>query len=235
MSGYNNFVGKIASNLENSNMQNYMRDFGSSTTNEHKKILDSFDRYDYDTFVELIFNTVFDKYGHFTDGKRLRDHYEENIELLSNIFSKTNEECLEDSNFSKALNNGTEYSRTIGNIMSYVLYYPEDRLGLGSVTREVSMDLLYLPSMSEDSPNAIRFDIKEQMTDDEYPYINYSIDILDTGEIIYNQVYQVEKERRIPLSTNPSHLKVSDGINIVRDILVNLFEKSEIKEPSTHK
>lgn len=235
MSSYDNFVGKLASNLEKNNMQNHMRDFGNMQTDEHQKILDSFDRYDYDTFVDLVFNTVFDKYNHFVDGKRLKKHYEENSELLTSILSRTNEECLEDPNFSRALKNGTEYSRNLGNIMSYVLYYPEVRTGIGSVTREVSMDLLYLPSMKEDSPNAIRFDVKEQMTNDEYPYINYSVDILDTGEIIYNPAYQVEKERRIQLPNNPSHLKVSDGINIVRDIFIYLFEKSGIKEPTTHK
>ena len=235
MSSYNNFVGKLASDLERNNMQSHMRDFGNVQSNEHQKILDSFDQYDYDTFVDLVYNTVFDKYGHFVDGKRLRNHYEENSGLITSIFSKTNEDCLEDPNFSLALNNGTEYSRNIGNIMSYVLYYPEVRTGTGSVTREVSMDLLFLPSMREDLPNAIRFDVKEKMTNDEYPYINYSVDILDTGEIVYNQAYQVEKEKRIPLPNNPSHLKVSDGINVVRDIFVNLFEKSGIKEPTTHK
>jgi hypothetical protein len=149
--------------------------------------------------------------------------------MLINIFSKTNEECLNNPEFSRALTNGDSYSINMGSNMRQVLYYPEGNAF--SVTRDVSMDLLYRPSMSEDSPNAIRFDIKEKLGEEDYPYINFSIDILDTGEIVYNETYEVEKDSKPMPTSNKSHLKVSEeGLGHVRDIFMDIFVKSNIKE-----
>lgn len=65
------------------------------------------------------------------------------------------------------------------------------------------MNLLSLPSISSDEPNIIRIDVQERLEDNsEYPYLDISVDFMD------------------------------DGINTVRDVLMNLFEKTGIIEDS---
>ena len=230
MSGYNNFIGKLKDDLQNDNMQKYMRNFAKEDSSEKKKILDGIVKYEYDTFITLIYNTICDNYNAFENGDRLRNYFNENEDDIIPIFERINEECLEDPEFSKSIQNGNLYSKKLGTEKDDVIFYVPNQVN--SITHNISMDLSYIPSNKPNDLNMFRLDFKEKLTDIEYPYYNICIDITEDGNIIYHNPVEVKDNSltSTPININDTHITITDGINSVRDVLVQVFEKAGIKE-----
>ena len=238
MSSYDNYVGKLASDLQSSNMQRHMGTMTDNPSSEREDIIQGIKRYEYNTFTRLIYETVLGRFERYYDGKELNDCLIENERDLIPIFSKMNEDCLEDPEFSKALANKTLYTKEMAKENDHVLFYEKKRVW--SISHDIYMKLLYVPSQAPDKPNAMRLEAGEQLEErKEYPYITFSVDIGDDGSITYNEPMIIEKKMvdgkeeivNTPSDMSHSHIYFSDkGVEATRDVFMTIFEKAGIKE-----
>ena len=237
MSNYNNYVRGLADSLEKSNMQMHMGTMTDDISSNHKEILQHIIDYEYNNFILLVYEASLGNNEKFFDGDLLKSFFVENERDLITIFSKMNEDCLNDPEFSKAIVNGKLYSKNIGSKKTDVLYYPPESL-MGSKKNKVIMDLLYVPSISSEQPNRFRIDVKEILNQsNDYPYINFNVDIGDDGSITYNQPVLINKQDNnsniveIPSDMSQSHICFNEkGIEALSYMFMYLFEKTGIKE-----
>ena len=238
-----NYIGKLVNNLQNSNMQKHMGKITDEISPRHEEISNNIVNYEYQKFIDYIFKTALDNRGKYYQGQELREWFNQNADDLIPIFTKMNEDCLNDSEFSNAIFNGTIYTKNMGYKNDYVLF--NNPIKTGSSKHGVVMNLLFIPSITPEQPNRFRIDVKEQLQENhEYPFISFSVDIADDGSITYNQPEIVDKHKQnddeiIVKRTSDmslSHLKFNDiGINNIGNILMEIFEKTGIKEDTSNK
>lgn len=233
MSGYNNYVGKIAGNLEKSNMQMHMGTLNNDISPERKKALQNIIKYEFDVFIGLIFKTALGSSKKYANGELLHRYFQENERDLVPIFATMNEECLENPDFSKAIVSGEEYTKNIKE-RNYVLFSAPQNIE--SVNHEIVIKLLYVPSTSNDLPNRFRIDISEPIyMQSKYSILNYSVDIGDDGSITYNEPMITSEGITKPADKNQVHISFNPvNINRIRDVFIELFMKCGIKEDSEH-
>ena len=238
MAGYNNYVGKIAGDLEKSNMQMHMRGMSGETPEGKKKILQSLIDYELSDFIYLIYDIITDHKDNEYDIETLSRFFTKNESDFIPLFTKMNEDCLNDPKFSEAIVNGELYTKKMGTRRDWLIYYPS-RSGTGSVTHEAKMDLLYSPTIYDVIPNKFRLEFTEVLnTNGEYPYITFSIDIGDDGSISFNEPIICDKQERngeIVIVNKPSdmsktHFILSNDIEIICNGFKTIFEKCGIKE-----
>ena len=115
-----------------------------------------------------------------------------------------------------------------------VLFYLPNKTS--SIRHDVEMNLLYIPSISKDEPNKFRIDVKEH---NDYPYLNFSVDIMDDGTIKYNDPAIVDKDSNGNITKtitdiNNAHIRFNeDAIMHVRDVLVDIMKKTGIIEENS--
>ena len=251
MSGYNSYVGELASREERSTVQKYMGDFGSDPNRKFRDELDERTyRYNNEIFVNLIYKTLLSNIHSFISGDLASWFHEHESDIVSR-FAKLNEECLDDESFSLAIQNNTEYCKVINEINNYVFFHPSN--GVGSTTQHaVKIRLLYVPCVDEHGPNVIRLEVNECLYDknepeqQNMPFIKYYVDFGDDERIYFAKPVMIiskkEENNIIELASAPcdmsvAHVKIDKGnlrdkpgTHIVRDVLMELFEKSGIKE-----
>lgn len=243
MSSYNNFIGKLASDQQNSNMQRHMGTMTDNISSTRQRILQNIINYEYSQFTRLIYETALGRHERYYEGKQLNNYLLNNENDLIPIFSTMNEDVLNDPEFSKALVNKTLYTKELAKEEDHILFYIPKKAG--SICHDIYMKLLYVPSQSPDKPNAMRLEAGEQLLENrEYPYITFSVDIGDDGSITYNEPIMVEKRVRndkeeiiyTPSDMSYARLYFSDkGVQAVRDTLMTVFEKAGIKEETSNK
>lgn len=243
MNNYNSYVGKLASNLESNNMQKHMGTMTDNVSSKHGKILQNIIDYECNEFINLIYKTALGNNEKYYDGEPIKHFFIENEQDLLSIFSKINEDCLNDPEFSNAIVNGKLYTKNMGTKRDYVLYHLPNHVG--SVSNDIYMNLLYIPSKSHEQPNKFRIDVKECLGGkQEYPYINFSVDIGDDESIVYNQPTIVNKQNkeedssitRTPSDMSAAHIYFNEkGIESLKEMFMYLFEKANIKENTSNK
>lgn len=233
MSGYNNMVGKIASKLEDNNMQGHMNELAGNISPKRSKTIKNIVDNEYFSFINGVFETALYTIDDNDNSDALKRVYEQFEDDLIPIFKEIDERCLDDERFSKCLARGELYSKTIGSNRNQVLFYPPGKDN--PVKHDVVMKLLYIPSASPNEGNRFRIDVVENLSNiSNYPYINFSVDINDDGKIVYNEPVKIELNwgegrKMTPVDWNSVHVKVSQNIEAVRDVLMDIFTKTGIK------
>lgn len=243
MSKYSNYIGSLVGDLQSGNMQKHMGTMTDDMSPRHREILQHLIDYEYSNFISLIYKAALGSNEKYRNPELLKHFFIKNERDFIPIFEKMNEDCLNDSEFSNAIVNGELYSKNMGTERDHVLYYPPHHIG--SVSNDVYMDLLYIPSASPEQPNKFRIDTKERLNgDEEYPYINFSVDIGDDESITYNQPIIVDKKNKdddssitkTPSDMSSAHIYFNkDGIEGLREMFMYLFEKTGIKEDTNKK
>ena len=240
MNNYNSYVGKIAEGLQSSNMQRHMGSMTNDVSPERAKILENIINYEKENFVRLVYETALGNREKYQDGRVLNDYFIGNENDLVTIFTKMNEDSLDDPEFSNAIVNKTLYAKKIGCEERDIYFY--NHSGIGSIKHLVTMDLLFIPSAELDVPNKFRIDVKEYLAEkNKYPYLNFSVDIGDDGSINYNEVVVIGKDNAGNITKNMAdismgHVKFNENnLPAIRDVFMNIFEKTGIKEDVSSK
>ncbi len=238
MAGYNNVIGNIVRDLQNGNMQKHMGTMGGEISSNRQRILQDILNYEFAAFTRYLYETALGRHERYYDGKLLKAYLEKNEDDLLPIFGKVNEEALNDPELSKALANGYLYTKEMAEEKDHILFYVPKKVG--SISHDIYMKLLYVPSQSPDKPNAMRLEAGEQLEEGkDYPYITFSVDIGDDGSLTYNDPMIIEKKEvdgkevitNTPASMDDTRICFSDkGIEAIRDVFMNIFEKTGIKE-----
>lgn len=252
MSNYNSYVGALASQEEKSTIQKYEGNLGNDPNSKRREILDK-ELYNYSniSFVNLLFAATFKNIHSYMPGD-LPTWFHENENDIVSRFSKLNEDCLSDEAFSQAIKTGKLYTKKIGETTDEVYFRPNAHDISGSIVHEAKLDMFYIPSKDSNSPNIIKLEVKEFLCDrvssqeGRVPFIKYSVEFGDSGSILTNKPVMVIGQRAgdkivelvsANCDISSSHIEVDrgnlskkSGIYIVRDVLMELFEKSGIKE-----
>lgn len=238
MSRYSNYIGSLASNLKNSNMQKYMGTMTDDISPRHREILQHFIDYDLSGFVTLVYKTTLGRKEEYWDGKRVKQFFIHHEEDFVPMLSKINEDCLNDPDFSKAIVSGEPYTKDLGKEVDYICYYPPHHVG--SVGDTAYMHLLYVPSASPDEPNRFRLDVKQILKEyKDESYINFSVDFGDDGSVKYNEpvlIRQTNEDDNTSITITPCDMSLAhihfkeDGIKNIQDTFMYIFEKTGIKE-----
>ena len=73
---------------------------------ERAKILQNIINYEYNEFINYIYMTALGNFEKYYDGKILKNHLNVCEQDLIPIFTKMNEDCLDDPEFSKSISSG---------------------------------------------------------------------------------------------------------------------------------
>ena len=225
----NNFVGKIASDLQSSNMQRHMGTMENGVSRERAKALQGILNFEFQTFMRLLYQTVLGDHEKYWDGRILNEYLKDNEDDLIPFFTKINDECLDDPMFSEAIARKEEYKKDIYSEPDEVLFYPKG--SSWSVTRKVNTDVSYIPSAREGMPNIFRIEVKEKLSQEEYPYIDFGVEIGDDGSINQYGPVIVDWNSKIKTSMNNVHILFNEGsLEALRDTLIKICKKAGIKE-----
>lgn len=238
MSLFSGYATKLAMDLQNSNMQMHMGNFTGYPSQERKHLLDRIIDYTYETFIQEIYDIAIGRRTWDYNEDTLSNYFIENQDDLVPIFSQMNEDCLNDPDFSKAIVNHEQYTKSVGVVNDKILFYLPGRPD--SISHKIKMNLLYIPSIDNDEPNKFRLEFTEQLSiSDVYPYITFSVDFLDNGKIVINDpiMYEIDEdkvEKRVA-SMADTHIRISDDLHVIRNGFMTLFEKCGITEDINQK
>ena len=238
MSSYGNYVTKLAINMQSSNMQRHMGENSTyGLTSEREKILDNISKYIFKVFVDSIYRKITNQKIEEDSENFLVEYFNDNERDLLPVFSKINEDCLNDPEFSKAIVKQLPYMKKIDTVKDNVMFYVPSRVD--SVSHETKMDLLFLPSISNIDNNKFRLEFYERLSNTSfYPYIKFSIDFTDDKEIIFNKPEIIDLDNRldmnsikkIPATMSDTHIKIDDDLKPISDCFMNVFSKCGIIE-----
>ncbi|MBR3210834.1 MAG: hypothetical protein IKF71_02720 [Bacilli bacterium] len=202
-------------------MRNHMRDNSGDQVSGFAIFNDEYMKKVMQGFISLALDTAFNDQ---LEKDRLRNYYEEFKEDISKYFEKINEETLEDPNYSDALITGREYTRSIGNKVSFISFSP---------VKKLQLDMQYVPGVRADDPNKIRLVAKEALTSEEYPCHIISIDIGDDKMINLNPPVKRDSQGvEEMVSVDDTEIPLNDDIFDTQDVFMDLFQKSGIKTQS---
>ena len=238
MSIYNSYVGQLASDLQDSNMQKHMGSISSDVSRESREFKQKIIDYEFDELIRLIYLTALGDRDRYLDGDILKKHFLDNEDDLIPIFLKMNEDSLNDPDFTNAIANNSVYYKKIGSEKDNVLFYIPGRTS--SMGHDVFMDIVYFPSRNEEELNRFRINVKEKPAMG-YPYLNFSVDIFDNGDIKYLKPMIIDKKEdgtiiKTPTDMSSAHISFNrDGVIALRDVFMDIFEKARIKDNTSGK
>ena len=86
MSIYNSYVGQLASDLQDSNMQKHMGSISSDVSRESREFKQKIIDYEFDELIRLIYLTALGDRDRYLDGDILKKHFLDNEDDLIPIF-----------------------------------------------------------------------------------------------------------------------------------------------------
>lgn len=224
----NNYYKRIMARVPNSELLIKSLSLSEKIPSYPKEKVNMFLKYEYNTFIGLIYETALKSNEKYWNGEALTNCFIRNIKEFIEIFKCVKEESFDKIEFlyEKPLNNlKIKKNKIFGERYCYPIGIKTD----GNKT----MTLYYIQGDDELSAR-FRLEAKEQIGIVEYPYFKMNVDFYEDGRIEFSKRLLVNKRPSGKLISVafPDNYKYQpainfnhDGVVAVRDIFAYVFEQ----------